>query len=688
MTPRRPGATWIAAAALVLLLFAAFWPVARGGRSFFHMDLFYEHLPVWESTQRALAAGDSPFWIDGEWCGHPPLFHQEAPIFYPLTVPLLATDAPVMRLADLFALFHFWLAGFAAFLFLRDTTGDARAALFGGVAWMLSTRMVQSALWPNAVGAGAYLPLILWGIVRIGRGHARSGVLLAAISGGLALLLARPHVLLAAAPLLAAVAAWAIAAAPRRGRAAGQLALAAGLALLLGAPSLAPSIALYPETARAEGLTREEREVGPLSATGSAARVVMPLEAPPRWPENAAYPGVLAGVLFLGGLVLCVRRRDSFPRGLYLALTIGGLLGVLFAVGERGPYGLFAELPLLRGFRVPARFLTSWGLAVALGSALALAELTRSGTGRRRMLAGLAILLLAADLALHTRRSAPTAPSALWDVTPELAEGLREVLGVDEAGFPRRYSSRAETLIPLQYRGDDMLTAVRLFDPLKGGYGMRFGLESVAGAGPTLRRTEDLVFSPSPRALELAGAGVLVTSDPRPAEAAPTDPPPIRVAPFPGLPRAILVPEARIVPPEAAVAAVLSPEFDPRRAALFESGDPMTADPAWDAGAARVRGVVYRPGRIELEAQLPAPGVLVVFNSFESGWRARVDGVAAEVERADAAFQGIRLPAGPHRVTLEYRAPGVTEGLLLGLAGVLGTILAAIRFRTRLPRSV
>jgi hypothetical protein len=676
----RPGReTWVGAVGLALLVLAAFWPVAAGSRAFFHLDLFYEHMPVWDATQRALAAGDSPFWIDGEYAGHPPLFHQEAPLFYPLTVPLLKTGAAVFRLADLFSLFHYWLAGFAAWLFLRDVTRDPRAAFFGGVAWMLSARLVQSALWPNAVGVSAYLPLLLWGIVRIGRGEERSGVLLAAVSGGLALLLSRPHVLLAAAPVIVAVAVWAVLEAPRRGRVVGLLGLAAVLALMLGAPSLLPSYALYPETSRGTGLTREERDIRPIVPGLDLAPVFLPVDGPPRWPESAAYPGVLAGVLFLAGLGLSLKRRVEFPRGLFLALAAGGFVGLVFAAGERGPYGLVADLPLLRGFRVPARYLTSWSLALAMGSAVALAHFARSRRGR--LVSALAIGGLSVDLVVHALRAAPTAPAAVWSVTPDLVGVMRERLAPDSSGFPRRYVSLAETLYPLRFDDRSMPLAIRYYDPLKGASALRFGLETISGGGPTLARTEQVLSSPSARPLELAGVACVVTNAPAPQGSPPPDPPPLEVRPFSGLPRAILVGEAIVVPPENAVGTALSPKLDPRRTAVLEEGDPMPADPAWNESEASVRRLVYRPGRVELEARLPARGVLVVFNAFESGWRADVDGEPAIVERADGAFQAVRLESGTHRVELTYRPPGLSEGLGLGIAGVLGTCLAAIRLR-------
>ncbi|MEX0879037.1 MAG: YfhO family protein [Thermoanaerobaculia bacterium] len=679
--------TLLAGGALALLVLVAFTPVVLGARCFFHLDLFYEHLPVWDVTQKALLAGDSPFWIDGEYCGQPPLFHQEAPLFYPLTVPLLWTGAPVSRLADLFSLFHFWLAGFAAFLLLRDLTRSASAALFGGVAWMLSARMVQSALWPNAVAVSALLPLALLGVFWIARGQRRSGILVTAVVGGLALLAARPHVLLAATPILLSVSIAAILRAPRRLQAIGDFLLAAALAFALGAPSLVPSLALYPEMSRAAGLSRAERDIRPMALGQDLAPVFLPVDVAPRWPETAAYPGLFVALLFVAGIGLTI-RGGAFPRGTFLALAIGGAVGLVFAVGENGPYGLIADLPLIRGFRVPARYLVSWSLALALGSALALAHLLARAQ-RPRLCVALALLGLSADLVWHARRAAPTAPAAVQTVEPDLVGVLRERLGTDAAGFPRRYLSQAETLNPLLFYDPDLLFAVQHHDPLKGAIGMRFGLESAYGAGPPLRRSGEMLSRPSPRALELAGVACVVSSAERPAGTTPELPPPMRVQAFPGLARAHLLPEGIVVPPEKAIAVVLSPALDPRRTAVLEEGEPVAADPGWKDEEASVRVVTYRPGRIALDARLPARGVLVLFNAYESGWQAAVDGAPFEVERADGAFQGIRLPAGRHRVELVYRPPGLREGLGVGLAGVLGVILLAIRLRTaESPRPV
>jgi hypothetical protein len=662
---------------LALLVVVAFWPVVSGKRTFFHLDLRYEHLPVWDVTQRALRAGESPFWIDGEYCGHPFLFHQEAPIFYPLTVPLLLTGAPVHRLADLFSLFHFWLAGFAAFLLLEELGTDRVSALFGGVAWMLSARLLQSAIWPNAVTVSALLPFLLLGIVRIAKGRRRPGVILAATSGALILLASRPHVLLGAGPLLCAAAATAVWKAPRPGKAATDLALAAILALALGAPALLPSAALYPEMSRASGLSRSERDLNPIGVGSGLDMVFLPVDGAPRWPEAAAYPGAAAGLLFALGIVLVLRGDRTLRRGLFLAFLVGGAVGFLFAFGEAGPYRIFADLPLIRGFRVPARYLVSWSLAVALGSALVLSRLLPRFS-RPGLAGGAAVLFLAADLSWHALRAAPTSSSALDSVEPDIVKALRGELGMDEVGFPRRFWPLAGKIPLTAYPDSARVAVARRFDPLSYALGMRFGLESMDGGGPALSRTEALLANPNERVAALAGAGAVVLSLPRsPGQRFPSD---LELRRAPALARAILVPRAIPVPSDRALGATLHASFDPRRAVIVEEAEALeTARP--DEPAGEVRLVSRRPGRVELQAAAPSARVLVLFDAWEKGWRASVDGKETEIFRADAAFRGVRFPAGSHRVLFEYSPPGMKEGVGLFAAGVLGLAFFAIRAR-------
>jgi len=222
---------------------------------------------------------------------------------------------------------------------------------------------------------------------------------------------------------------------------------------------------------------------------------------------------------------------------------------------------------------------------------------------------------------------------------------------------------------------------LRRFESAKWGLGLRFGLESAGGYGPTLARSEEFLAALTPQGARMAGIGAIVASVERSASDTRHAPPPLRIEDFSGLPRAVLAPEILVVPARDALRVAISPAIDPRRTVVLESGEPRPASPAWSDAEASVRLVSRRPDRVSLDARLPAAAVLVLFDSYEKGWRATVDGTPAEVLRADGAFRGVRLPPGPHRVELSYSPPGLREGLLLGVVGVLGTILATRRLR-------
>jgi hypothetical protein len=665
---------------LVLVVALAFWPVISGARSFLHWDLRYEHVPIWTATQKALESGESPYWVDGQYCGNPLLFHQEAPLFYPLTTPLLLTDGAPHRLADLFSLFHFWLAGFAAFLFLRDRRCEPLAALFGGVAWMLSARMVQSAIWPNAVAVQALLPVLLLGMFRIGEGRRRSGITWASLSGGLCLLASRPHSLIGAAPVLASVGLALVLFAKERWRIFRDLVIAGVLAVALGAPSLLPSAILLPDSSRAGGLARAERDLSPLAAGGDLDQVFLPVDGPGRWPEAAAYPGLLAGFLFAVGIGLTLLRGESPTRRQFWALATGGLIGLLFAFGERGLFGLIADLPLIRGFRIPARYLISWSFALALGSALVLARLLRESR-HPRVIAAACLVGLSFDLILHARHAAPSAPSSLYSTEPDLGPVLRRILTADAVGFPRRLWSFVFPPFIWSYPDAEKPIVAKKFESFYGAFGVSYGLESVTGNGPSLRRWKLLFAGRSVRLAQLAGVGALVL--PSEGWAAPTtgSPQPMVVQRFSGFPRAIVVPEAVVVEPSRAIAVTLDEDLDLRSTAVLEEGSPLARDPRWDSGKPSVRLLSRAPGRLTLKALLPGDGVLVVFNSFEKGWQARVDGAPVRVLPADGAFQGMRLPAGEHAIELRYRPRGLLAGISVGVAGLLGLIFTASRIR-------
>jgi hypothetical protein len=105
------------------------------------------------------------------------------------------------------------------------------------------------------------------------------------------------------------------------------------------------------------------------------------------------------------------------------------------------------------------------------------------------------------------------------------------------------------------------------------------------------------------------------------------------------------------------------------------------------AGEGEVRWIRYDPDRLELEAELTRPGLLVVNDTHLVGWRATVDGREVPIERVNGLVRGVWLEGGRHRVSMLYRAPGLLAGacvsaiatiVALGLLGITRRVWAAI----------
>jgi hypothetical protein len=108
-----------------------------------------------------------------------------------------------------------------------------------------------------------------------------------------------------------------------------------------------------------------------------------------------------------------------------------------------------------------------------------------------------------------------------------------------------------------------------------------------------------------------------------------------------------------------------------------------------DVSDGRVEALLVNPGRVEFDvtANGPKPAFVAVNQTWDEGWRARVDDVSAPVVRTDLSLSGLLLSPGRHHVALVYEDPWVTAGLLVSLAGLAGLLVAPIvpPFRLRPP---
>ena len=157
------------------------------------------------------------------------------------------------------------------------------------------------------------------------------------------------------------------------------------------------------------------------------------------------------------------------------------------------------------------------------------------------------------------------------------------------------------------------------------------------------------------------------------------------------LPRAFIVHRALVERDVDSILRIMgSPGFDPASMVVLEEAAPggfAPATPPPSPGRAAITN--YGEDRIEIVADLPANGWLVVSNTFYPGWEATSDGRPVRLQRADCAVIALPLEAGRHTVVLEYRPSSIARGKILTLLGLMlsvsGMAVAAYVGRRRVP---
>jgi len=142
------------------------------------------------------------------------------------------------------------------------------------------------------------------------------------------------------------------------------------------------------------------------------------------------------------------------------------------------------------------------------------------------------------------------------------------------------------------------------------------------------------------------------------------------------LPRAYVVHQTSVVADdEAALVAMADPAFQPGQEAILAAGEALHETPST---APTVEVKTYTPEAIAIQATLDAPGYLVLSDTWYPGWRATVDGQDAIIERANATFRAVYLPAGTHEVHFAYRPVSVYAGAAASALALLGIASAVI----------
>jgi len=96
----------------------------------------------------------------------------------------------------------------------------------------------------------------------------------------------------------------------------------------------------------------------------------------------------------------------------------------------------------------------------------------------------------------------------------------------------------------------------------------------------------------------------------------------------------------------------------------------------FDAARWSISGFEDRGDALAFVVRHDRPGYWILTDAFDPSWRAWVDGAPQRIERADLRHRAVWIPAGSHRVRMEYR-PQRTLLLAVG-ALVVACVLAAL----------
>jgi hypothetical protein len=704
--------------AVILIMFWRLWTPIDGERRALAWDAQWEYWGDLQYQVDALGDGELPLWNPYDRLGYPFHADPQAQLLYPvqwLMWLVAAIAGPAWWLIAVKAILHFWIVALGMYVWLERRKLPAPACYLGALVVITSYAMLHNAM--SALNwSFAWTPWIVLAVEAWAARPAPWRGALVALAVGLAFLGGAPAAIWYAVLVGLPWTVLALALHGREARRAGEGrrylravlvsgGVALGLLLMLTAAQLSATAGMVSDT------VRDNRGLGFFGTTVFDAVDVVSFFLPRAIGSNV-YLG-WGPILWIGCLLLL---RPSPRVALALALCT---LAIVCSLGERGPVlaALASVIEPFELFRrahrylyvlaVPVGFLAAEGLA-----ALAAADDAQARRARRFVLATTALAVLICAVGYAVKVEAPWKPDQArdafaWGLGAAIAAGVTTWLVLEHRGrflwiavavaFLDLWICRFEKIednmhaIPTPRR-DGKVEAMagvplelRVYDRtwLRYRPGIRLGVRDFAGyeddplALSRYARLRDAARA-APRHLAHAGVGYLLEDrdadtggSPLPRTAA--DRPALTAAPDlgPGAWR-VAGPAPTVAWYDAAVLTSGAAEAQRELLAAPAGSRAVLERPTLSAAererAVRVDGAVPTvPGRLvalgrnrlRATVEAPADGVVVILEGYyRRGWSATVDGKAAPIVPANAAFRGVLVGPGAHVIEMEYRAPG------------------------------
>jgi hypothetical protein len=374
--------------------------------------------------------------------------------------------------------------------------------------------------------------------------------------------------------------------------------------------------------------------------------------------DTVCYVGWLPWVACIFLLVRAIVRR-RFPESPWPFIAVIGIGALVFALPWW--HAMLAHLPgtILRS---PARqiYITGFALSAALAAGVdAALRLAREHPGRHRAWVCAAVAMILAlhgvDLGVYHDRAFIFPVFLHTDASDREAAMLRQAIGADG-----RVAIDYNLLKTYNRQFDDIgfFDSVILSRPYR-------ALMDATGAAPRINVQNLDGGQLLPRALELFGVRIVVTAHSPPAplkELASSGGVAVYATNHP-LARASLVPlsDAVYLEPDQIHQRLRDMSFDLASHLLLPADAPRPAAPSPDQAPAGAAGVDYRhetSDHFVADIVAPAPGYLRLLETWDRGWTATLDDRATPLICAYDSLMAIAVPAGAHRVELQFRTPG------------------------------
>lgn len=671
--------TWKYAAALIACLaFTIICIEIRTPYYFFQDDNRNYALPLLVHCYRTITGGEFPLFNFHQYAGSPVLSGGAAAALYPFGYFALAVSRAFwghdFAAIDLLVGFHLMLGALGLFSLIKLWTGNVRAAAWAGLTGVLATFVIYvSACWLPFSGLVAYFPWMVYFGLRLVR---RPGIRPFAglvISRLLLFYIGYPQGFLYAALFECFLVAGAVCLRPEasRDRVWPSLRTYIGtwlVVLVLSAPLLLPMA--YQTTISAErqqplswlaflygGYTPAIWLLGLLNPFSSAHYNSLPIAAfLGRSMPYFAHVGYATLPLLACGFYAFFREGAANRRRRYFFLLFyAAAISFAWSVDALAP--IMYHVPILNRFRWPFKLQLFTSLFLVSMAAIGLSWLLRSIRSPRiaSLVFGLAMALTVGEsLFLYT--AIPARTFRTMQEKPPLQEPLKDRL-------------REGRVLSVGYRFEDQDDA----DSTGFAYASLWGLNQLSGYDPLIpaanRKVAALTdnftasFSAPPEELSpermrrWAVKWYVVAS--------------YASQYLPVLERAGMVPFYR----------------DGKRTIYLDPHAPPLV--YWEEGGAAGPTPHFTSNTIALAVDEPADRRLHLVFVSNPFFRARIDGRGVAISQTADGQMSIRVPAGKHRIAVEYRDPYFLAGcwiFVAGLAAILVWAFAAVRFRRKPTR--